>query len=291
MAREGGTMLKRLAMGRFSRTKGPRPNLRRHAPRPMASRGPVDRVRQTIRAVVRGAALLLGAWAAIQFYGMAGPVVAGWFEIREVRVTGLRTVTHDDVVNRLQLDARATLLSVSPNQLEARASAHPWIKSASVSRLPLHVLSVAITERRPAALLKAPSSTLLMDEDGAVLAVLSAQAEQDHPELPVVVGVDPKRLLLGDDRLRHAARSGIKLAGLLAQSLDGRPEVDVSDPEHAVAYVQGMRFQFGSSPFDEQWERYRVVEPVRRTGSGKGQSDIDLRFSDKVIVREREQLS
>jgi cell division protein FtsQ len=225
---------------------------------------------------------------ASQFHSMAGPVIAGWFEIREVRVTGLRTVTRDDVVDRLQLDARATLLSVSPNQLEARASAHPLIKSASVSRLPLHVLSVAITERRPAAVLKTPSSHFLLDEEGVVL---SALVDQDRPELPVVVGVDPKRLLLGDDRLRRAAQSGVKLAGLLAQSLDGRPEVDVSDPEHAVAYVQGMRFQFGASPFDEQWERYRAVEPVRRIGAGKRQPDIDLRFSDKVIVREREQLS
>ena len=104
-------MLKRLAMTRFGRTKGPRPNLRRHIPRPGVSRGPVDRVRQTIRAALWGAALLLGAWTAIQFYGMAGPVVAGWFEIREVRVTGLRTVTRDEVMDRLQLDAGATLLA------------------------------------------------------------------------------------------------------------------------------------------------------------------------------------
>jgi len=281
-------MLKRLAMTRFSRTKGPRPNLRRHATRPAAFRRPVNRMRQAMRAAVWGSALLLGAWTANQFYGMAGPVVAGWFEIREVRVTGLRTVTRDEVVDRLQLEARATLLSVNPNQLEARAAAHPLIKSASVSRLPLHVLSVAITERRPAAVLKTPSAHFLLDAEGVVL---SALVDQDRPELPVVIGVDPKRLLLGDDRLRRAAQSGVKLAGLLAQSLDGRPEVDVSDPEHVVAYVQGMRFQFGASPFDEQWERYRTVEPVRRIGSGKGQSDIDLRFSDKVIVREREQLS
>ncbi len=58
-----------------------------------------------------------------------------------------------------------------------------------------------------------------------------------------------------------------------------------------MAYVQGMRFRFGTAPLEEQWERYRAVEPVRRTGSGKEQPDIDLRFPDKVIVREREQLS
>jgi hypothetical protein len=94
----------------------------------------------------------------------------------------------------------------------------------------------------------------------------------------------------GDDQLRRTAQNAVRLAGLLAQSLDGRPEIDISDPEHAVAYVQGMRIQFGPAPLEEQWERYRAVEPVRRTASGKGQPDIDLRFSGKVIVREREEV-
>jgi cell division protein FtsQ len=234
------------------------------------------------------AAASFGAWTAVQVYDATGPIVAGWFEIREVRVTGLRTVTREEVLDRLQLDARATLLSVSPGPLGARVAEHPWVKSASVSRLPLHALSVEIVERRPAAVLKTPSASFLLDEEGTVLTAL---AEHEHEELPVMVGVDHKRLLLGDVQLRRVAQHWIKLAGLLAQSMDGRAEIDVSDPEHAVAYVRGMRFQFGPAPLDEQWERYRAVEPVRRAGTGKGQPDIDLRFSDKVIVREREQLS
>ncbi len=275
----------------FGRAKGPRPNVRRQAARPAAPRRPVNRLRQTVRATWRGTALLLGAWTAVQLYGLAGPLVAGWFEIREVRVTGLHTVTRDEVLGQLQVDQRATLLSVSPVQLEERVAAHPWVKTASVSRTPLHALSVHVTERRPAALLKAPSSTLLVDEDGAVLATLSAQAEEEHHDLPVVVGVDPKRLLLGEAKTRQAAQQGVKLAGLLASSGEGHPEVDVSDPEHAIAYINGMRVRFGAAPIEEQWERYRAVEPVRRAGAGKGPADIDLRFSDKVIVREQEQLS
>ena len=281
-------MLKSLTTAGFGRPRGPRPNVRRQAARPAALRRPVNRLRQTVRAVWGGTAVLLGAWTAIQLYGLAGPVVAGWFEIREVRVAGLRTVTRDEVLGRLQLDARATLFSVSPGQLETRVSAHPWIKMAAVSRLPLHALSVEITERRPAAVLKTSSSAFLLDDEGAVLTVL---AEHEHEELPVVVGVDHQRLLQGDVQLRQAAQNGIKLAGLLARSLDGRPEIDVSDPEHAVAYVQGMRFQFGPAPLDGQWERYRAVESMRRAGAGRGPRDIDLRFPDKVIVREREQLS
>jgi cell division protein FtsQ len=281
-------MLKSLTTAGFGRTKGPRPNLQRSSGRTSARRGKMGRARQIVRAMFWTAAASLGAWTAVQAYHVAGPVAAGWFEIREVRVVGLRTVARDEVLGRLQLETRATLLSVSPSQLEARVSGHPWIKTASISRFPLHALSVEITERRPAAVLKTPSAAFLLDDEGTVLTAL---AEHEHEELPVVVGVDHKRLLQGDAHLRRVAQNGIKLAGLLAQSLDGRAEIDVSDPEHAVAYVQGMRFQFGPAPLDEQWERYRAVEPARRVGAGKGRSDIDLRFSDKVIVREREQLS
>jgi hypothetical protein len=281
-------MLRKPAMTGFGHPKGPRPNLQRHPARVSARQERGGRALRIARAVLWTAAASLGAWTAAQAYDAAGPLVAGWFEIRDVRVTGLRTVTREEALDRLHLDADATLLSVSPGQLEARLSAHPWIKSAAISRLPLHVLSVEITERRPAAVLKAPPSIFLLDDEGVVLTAL---AEHEHEELPVVTGINHTRLLEGDAQMRRAAQHGVKLAGLLAQSLDGRPEIDVSDPEHTVAYVQGMRFQFGPAPLEEQWERYRAVEPVRRPVAGKGQPDIDLRFSDKVIVREREQLS
>ena len=281
-------MLRRLTAAKFSGVSRPRPNLQRYAGRQPARRERGGRVLRIAQAVLWTVAASLGAWTAVQAYETAGPLVPGWFEIRDVRVTGLRTVTRDEVLSRLQLDARATLLSVSPGQLEARVSAHPWIKAAVVSRLPLHALSVEITERRPAAVLKAPPSMFLLDDEGMVLTAL---AEHEREELPVVTGIDHKRLLQGDVQARQAAQHGIRLAGLLAQSLDGRLEIDVGDPARAVAYVQGMRFQFGPAPLEEQWERYRAVEPVRRPIAGKGQPDIDLRFSDKVIVREREQLS
>ncbi len=281
-------MLKSLTSAGFGRKKRPRPNTQRMTARAPGRREYGGRARRILRATLWTVAASLGAWTAVLAYEAVGPLVAGTFEIREVRVTGLRTVTRDEVLDRLQLESRATLLSVSPSQLEARVSAHPWVRSTEISRLPLHVLSVEVAERRPAAVLRTPSSAFLLDDEGAVLTVL---AEREHEELPVVVGLDHKRLLQGDAMVRHAAENGIKLAGLLAQSLDGRPEVDLSDPEHAVAYVRGMRFQFGPAPLEEQWERYRAVDPVRRAGAMKGQSDIDLRFSDKVIVREREQLS
>jgi cell division protein FtsQ len=266
------------------RVHGPRPNVQRHEGRAPVRRAKSGSVRRTLRAALGAAALLLGAWTATSFYYMAGPAVASWFKIREVRVTGLQTIEQADVLERLKLTSEATLLSVSPAELEARIITHPWVKAVTVSRSPLHVLSVQIVERKPAALLKGPAATLLLDEDGAVL---SSSVPDDRYDLPVVVGVDPKKLLLGDAQPREAVQRGIKLAGLLAHSLEGRPEVDMTDPSHAVAYLKGMRFQFGAQPVEEQWERYRAVEPVRRVSTTGGANDIDLRFADKVIVRER----
>lgn len=275
--------MRKLTARGFGWAKGPRPNVPRSHGRIMARQGS-GRIRRLARATFAVAAAALGAWTAVQAYEAAGPLVAGWFEIREVRVSGLRVVTRDEVLDRLQVPARATLLSVSPVQMEARVSTHPWIKTATVNRLPPHVLSVEIVERRPAAVLKTPSGAFLLDEEGAVLTAL---AEHEREELPVVIGIDHQRLLQGDAQWRRAAQNGIRLAGLLGQSLDGRPEIDLSDPEHAVAYIQGMRIRFGPAPLEEQWERYRAVEPIRRAGAGKGWPDVDLRFSDKVIVREQ----
>jgi cell division protein FtsQ len=231
---------------------------------------------------------VLGGWAVVAVSGAVGPLVADWFEIREVRVSGTSVVARQEVLERLQVAPRATLLSVSPTQLVARLEAHPWIKHAMVSRVPFHTLAVRITERRAAAVLRAPSLTLLLDDEGRALSVL---AERDDPGLPILVGLDPNRLLLGEALSSQAAHRGVTLAGLLARSLEGRPEIDVSDPEHAVAYLKGLRFQFGPSSLEEQWDRYQAVEPIRHAGVGDGHDDtqheIDLRYSDKVILRER----
>ena len=266
------------------RTRGPRPNVQRHHGRAPVRRTKSGKARRIFHAVLGTVALLLGAWTATSLYYMAGPAVASWFEIREVRVTGLQTIEQADVLERLKLTSEATLLSVSPSELEARVVAHPWVKAVTVSRAPLHALSVQIVERKPAALLKGPAATLLLDEEGAVL---SASVPEDRYDLPVVFGVDPKKLLLGDAQPREAVQRGIKLAGLLAHSLDGRPDVDVTDPAHAVAYLKGMRFQFGAQPVEDQWARYQAVEPVRRVSASGGSNEVDLRFADKVIVRER----
>jgi hypothetical protein len=95
----------------------------------------------------------------------------------------------------------------------------------------------------------------------------------------------------GERDLIKTAQRGIEVAGMLTRTFDGRPEVDVGNGENVVAYVQGLRLQFGGSSFEEKWDLYRKLEPHvagnLSNGRADGRSDIDLRYPGKVIVRER----
>ncbi len=209
-------------------------------------------------------------------------------EIKTVSVTGNDQVTRTELIDRLKLEPGASLVSVDTTRLAARLAAHPWVKEATVSRVLPHTLAVQVVERRPAAVLRSPSGSVLLDEEGRPLTLLS---ESNEPALPVLFGINPKRVTNGDAEWLTAARKGIELAALLSRTFDGRPEVDVSNPDNVVAYVQGLRLQFGTAEFEEKWNLYRKLEPhvAGAAGHGRsdGQSEIDLRYPGKVIVRER----
>ena len=292
----GGFEMSRAMRSWRKRRPGPRPNLRRR-PSPFGSRASFSYgstvsgaglVRRSLLLVAVIAVVFVGWWGAMPLYRDEKTLVADWFQVREVTVSGTNRVTYEDVLERLRLQSGETLFSVNSTELVDRLKSHPWIKEAAVNRALFHTLAVTITERRPAAVLRTPSLNLLLDEEGRVLSVLG---EEDDPVLPVLVGVDPRRLIQGQAQSRQVARAGIELAGLVGQAVEGRPQVDAGNPENLVASVQGLRFQFGPSSFEEKWDRYRRLQPTLRArvdnGGGQFRSEIDLRYPGKVIVRER----
>lgn len=278
------------------RRPGPRPNLRRRSSlsglRASFSNGSHLRGEGLVcRWPLLAAVIVIvfvGWWGAMPVYREAVPLVADWFQVRDVTLSGSSRVTHEDVLERLGLQSGETLFSVNSTELADRLKSHPWIREATVNRELFHTLAVTITERRPAAVLRTPSLNLLLDEEGRVL---SALGEEDDPALPVLVGIDPRALIQGEAQSRQVARAGIELASLVGQAVEGRPQVDAGNPENLVASVQGLRFQFGPSSFEEKLDRYRRLQPILRAradnGSGQFRNEIDLRYPGKVIVRER----
>src|SRR5512146_48156 len=233
-----------------------------------------------------GTALVL--WAGTAAVRAIGPVIHRGLEIRDVRVEGIHQVTRQDVLDRLALKRGLALHQVSLTYLAERLQAHPWIKEATVERLPLHELRVTIVERKPAAIVRTGSEHTLTDEEGVVLARLGGR---DETALPLLTGPDAKALHQGDKRLRQTIQSSIQLAKAMAHSVDGRVEIDISNPAGLIASAKGVRFQFGSDALLEQCDRFTKVKAASKMMTWEGKkregSEVDLRYDNRVIVRER----
>jgi cell division protein FtsQ len=84
--------------------------------------------------------------------------------------------------------------------------------------------------------------------------------------------------------------SGIELARVIGHTFDGRLRVQAESQTNLVALVQGVRFRFGEESVEEQWERFQRVKPTLKSlnfdGAGRGISEVDLRYDNRIIVRE-----
>jgi cell division protein FtsQ len=83
----------------------------------------------------------------------------------------------------------------------------------------------------------------------------------------------------------------VTLAKMIAAAFDGRVEIDATNPLSLLASTKGIRFQFGGESLIDQWERFRKVRSMHRLAALEGKkrdmSEVDLRYDNRVIVRER----
>lgn len=233
-----------------------------------------------------GMALVL--WGGIAALGKFGPMIQRGLEIRDVHVEGVHQVTKQEILDRLSLKQGTALHQVSLPYLAERLQAHPWIKEAILERRPLHQLLVTVVERKPSAIVRTAFEHVLTDEEGVVLARIG---RRDETALPLLTGVDHKALLQGERRLKQRIQSSVELAKRMAHSVEGRIEIDLSHPVHLVASATGVRFQFGSDALMDQWDRFIKVKAASKISSLDGKhrdvSEVDLRYDNRVIVRER----
>jgi len=248
----------------------------------------VSRGRRALRVGQWIVGLAALAWGLTMVTREMGPVLQGWLEIREVEVEGIHHVRKPEVLERLVLNPGMGLHQVSTAFLAERVRTHAWIKEATVERRPPHLLHVTVLERTPAAIIRIGADHWLSDEGGYLLANLG---RQDDQTLPLLIGLDRQALQRGEARVRNAVQSGVVLAKLMAITFDGRVEIELTNPSNVVASANGVRFQFGGDSLVDQWERFRKVKPSFKTASSDGRkrevSEIDLRYDNRVIVRER----
>jgi len=244
------------------------------------------------RRALRAGRWILGlaalAWGLTLVTREMGPMVQGWLEIRDVEIEGMHRVTKPEILERLVLKPGMGLHQISTSYLAERVQAHAWVKEATVERRPPHILHITVVERTPAAIIRAGADHWLSDENGYLLAKLG---KQDDQALPLMIGLEVQSLQHGESGVRHAVQSGVVLAKLIANTFGGRVEIDLTNASNVVASANGVRFQFGGDSLVNQWERFRRVNPSFKTSPFNDRTgavnEIDLRYDNRVIVRER----
>ena len=227
-------------------------------------------------------------WSIAMGVQHSGPFFERLLEIQEVTVEGVHRIDKQELLDLVKLQPGTPLHHVTLSGIEERVESHPWVKEATAARVPLHELHIAVIERTPTAVVRAGSEHFLSDGEGHVLAHL---AQSDDDSLPLVTGVDLKGLLRGDLAVRQVIVSGIELAKLVGQTYGGRLQVNAANPENLIASVRGVRFYFGEGSVGDQWDRFQQVKPAVKTlafdEGGDGVNDVDLRYENRVVVRER----
>lgn len=241
---------------------------------------------------LRLAGLLVSAavlgWSVVMAAKLSGPLVTRLLEITTVTVEGTHEIRKQELIDLVGLKPHTALHQVLTGSIKQQVESHAWVKEAVVTRVPFHELRISVVERKPAAIVRIGAENFLSDENGHVLARLG---QADNEALPMVTGIDLKSLLQGEGGARQAIASGIELAKLVAHTYDGRLQINAANPSNLVASVRGVQFQFGQEAVGEQWERFQRVKPTLKTlnfdGRGRGANEVDLRYENRIIVRER----
>lgn len=217
----------------------------------------------------------------------AGPVLQVLLEIKTITIEGGHHIDRQKVLDLAKVKSGTGLHHIVTSVIKEQVESHPWVKEAEVTRVPFHELRISLVERKPAAVIRADSQNFLTDAEGHVLTRLG---QTDDDALPLVTGIDSKGLLEETESVKQVIAAGIELAHLVGQTFEGRLQVNAENPSNLIALVQGVRFQFGEATVGEQWERFRRVKPTLKTlnfdGRGRGVSEVDLRYENRIVVRE-----
>lgn len=223
--------------------------------------------------------------------GVIGVMNSDLFLVRVVEVSDLAAVTplaSDEILRIANVPTEGiNLFSLKLLPIEQRLVAHPWIRSAVVTKRFPNTVSISVQFRDPIAILQTQTGDLFfLDQDGAVFSELNLKS---NPDLPVILETDEGRKNQALDLVRAWENAGLKESYPIASIEDlgekgfralityplkgsgkGRTWVEV-----------GQKFD---GDFKEQLGRlHEVLSYVQRQGISARQVLADL--GKKIVVR------
>lgn len=189
------------------------------------------------------------------------------FPIENVQVEGAEHLTQQEVVQVAAVPSDATMLRCDTGAIERRLEQSGWVRSATVTRIPLGTLQITITEREVAAVVTITSTedqqdeSWIIDADGTWLMELPDQDSEEAASVPTQVYEDAAGVLRITD-VPYGSRpvAGAKctdaavlnaldiVAGLTTSLADSIVQVSATDAANTTITLEnGIEIAFGEA--------------------------------------------
>lgn len=207
------------------------------------------------------------------------------FRVKSVEVRGLRFLSEDTVVARLELGSIASVWGDTDVWRE-RVEEHPLVRSAEVRRRLPNGLRITVEERRPVALAATPilepldgeGHRLPIDPTRHGLDLPIIAADRLPPEGSSVFGEDVRLLAAEIEHLRRADEELVRRISTLTLHDDGSVSLRLVSPDVSLLVRPGTSLG-----------RLREAEAALTDAISRTPGDIpdvvDLRFADQIVVR------
>lgn len=116
--------------------------------------------------------------------------------LREIRTSGLKFLTNDDIVRICNTPYGTPLFSLETDEISKRLLSDLRIEDAVVRRSLPSYLDITVTERKPVATIAVGNYYLAIDKKGVVIDAYSAPK---YGEIPNIKGMNLKNSFIGDE--------------------------------------------------------------------------------------------
>ncbi len=261
----------------------------RIAPRPKHLEGRRKRVRGLFKNVFRLLLILvilsllgfLGRW----FYEFLH--TSSGFDIEEIDIQGLNRLKEKEVLDLLSLGLPQNIFYIDLREAKERIETHPRIKEVVIHRRPPGRIIIRIKEREPIALINQKDSFLGVDASCVLFPLVEPLKEID---LPLITGIDPSEIVLGQESKSGNLKIALDILKAVLSLKDPLfsqvSEINVEDGI-TLYTIEATQVRMGKEDFRDQLLNLQGVL-IHLNKEKKKAEYIDLRFKNKVIVKEHE---
>jgi len=117
------------------------------------------------------------------------------FEIKNIHVTGNKTITEDEIIKLSNIQYKQNIFKLNTKKIIKGMFNHPKIKAVKIKRVLPSSITLDIIEREGVALIPYLGSYINIDEETVIIEVITLD---DNIDLPIVSGITFKDFKLGE---------------------------------------------------------------------------------------------